>query len=398
VRARRYALVAGGGTGGHLLPALAVARALAGAAGPQSVELVGSRRGLDAELLEGMGVPATLLPGRGLARRRDLRALAANAGAAAEIVAAVVMAMAVVARRRPSVVVAMGGYACVPTALAAALLRVPVVLVNVDAVPGAANRLVGRFAHAAAVAFEGTPLPRAIVTGAPVRDEIVRAAAPDDAARRRARRTLGVPEDRLVVAAVGGSLGARRVNEAIVALAARWAARADVAVYHVVGRRDAAWAADAARRQGILRDASAPRPQGPALVYVQVPYEDRMALFYQCADVVVGRSGASTVAELTVVGVPSLLVPLPGAPDDHQRANARVLEVAGAAVVVPDEACDGGRVASEIDALCAEPGRLAAMAAAAGALGRPDAAEAVASVARAHARTQSAAAQATRVA
>jgi UDP-N-acetylglucosamine--N-acetylmuramyl-(pentapeptide) pyrophosphoryl-undecaprenol N-acetylglucosamine transferase len=377
VTVRRFALVAGGGTGGHLVPALAVARALAATEGPGSVELVGARRGLDAELLAGAGVPTTLLPGRGIARRVDVRSLAANAGAVLGLVAAVLAAVVVVARRRPAVVVAMGGYACLPTACAAALMGVPVVLVNVDAVPGAANRLVGRFARAAAVAFEGTPLAHAVVTGAPVREDIVRAAAPDVAARRAARRTLGLPEDRVVVAAVGGSLGARRVNEATMALARRWSARSDMAIYHVVGRRDAAWAAGA-----VGGDA---RPG--ALCYVQVPYEERMALFYQCADVVVARAGANTVAELAVVGVPSILVPLPGAPDDHQTANARVLEAAGAAVVVPDAACDGARLAHEIDTLCAQPARLAAMATAARTVGRPDAVDAVASLARAHART-----------
>ena len=146
---RRFALVAGGGTGGHLMPALAVARALAEARAPGAVEVVGSRRGLDAELLRDAGLPVTLLPGRGIARRLTPRALVDNAGAVAALAWACVLAVGVVLGRRPQVVVAMGGYASVPVALAAAVLRVPVVLVNVDAVPGAANRVVGRFAAAA---------------------------------------------------------------------------------------------------------------------------------------------------------------------------------------------------------------------------------------------------------
>ena len=154
----------------------------------------------------------------------------------------------------------MGGYACVPTALAAAALGVPVVLVNVDAVPGAANRLVGRFARAAAVAFEGTALPRSVVTGAPVRDVIVEAAHPDAAARARARATFGLPSRRMVVAAVGGSLGCTAAQRGRLGLAELWARRTDVAIYHVVGRRDASWAAQAAtglaqrsRRRGVVR-------------------------------------------------------------------------------------------------------------------------------------------------
>jgi UDP-N-acetylglucosamine:LPS N-acetylglucosamine transferase len=174
---------------------------------------------------------------------------------------------------------------------------------------------------------------------------------------------------------VGGSLGARHLNEAVAGLAGLWRARRDVAIYHVVGRRDAAWAA-----------AAAPDVPADGLVYRQVPYEERMALFYQAADVVVSRSGANTVAELAVVGVPAVLVPLPGAPGDHQRANAEVLERAGAAVLVPDPGCTPERLAAEIDALVSDPARLDAMRAAAVSVGRPDAVAAVAALARAHAR------------
>jgi undecaprenyldiphospho-muramoylpentapeptide beta-N-acetylglucosaminyltransferase len=384
VKVRRYALVAGGGTGGHLVPALAVARAIVSDKGPQSVELVGSRRGLDAVLLAEHELPATLLPGRGIVRRVDVRALAANATALAGLACALVLALAIVGRRRPAVVVAVGGYASVPTALAAALWRVPVVLVNVDAVPGAANRLVGRLARAAAVAFPDTPLPRAVVTGAPVRAELVAAAHPGPRERTEARRSLGVPAEAFLVGVVGGSLGARRLNEAVLGLAELWAARADVALYHVVGRRDEAWVAatEASRRQ----DAS---HLGDASRYVWVPYEHDMARFYRAADVVVGRSGANTVAELTVVGVPAVLVPLPGAPGDHQVANASVLERAGAAVVVPDPQCTATRLAEVLDALAQDPGRLDAMRKAAAGLGRPDATAALVALVHAHARTRS---------
>jgi len=393
VRTRRYALVAGGGTGGHLVPALAVARALGAGLGPDAVELVGARRGLDAELLAGEGMPVTLLPGRGIRRRLDPRSLVANLGAVAGLVAAFVAAVVLVVRRRPSVVVAMGGYACVPTALAAVVTGTPVVLVNVDAVPGAANRLVGRFARCAAVAFEGTALPRSVVTGAPVREIIVHSAHPGPGDQASARDALGLPQDRVVVAAVGGSLGSKRLNEAVIGLAGLWASRTDVALYHVVGRRDASWAAQAAPRlPGALGTPPAPGRDG--LWYVQIPYETRMALFYQAADIVVSRAGANTVAELAVVGVASILVPLPGSPGDHQRANAAVLERAGAAVVVPDAECDAVRLAEEIDVLVSDPAHLGVMRIAAAMVGRPDAVAAVAALARAHARAPHRGAQA----
>lgn len=372
---RRFALVAGGGTGGHLVPALAVARTLAATRPPGAVELVGSRRGLDAELLAKEPFPVTLLPGRGIARRLDPRTLVANLGAIGALAWALVLAVRIVASRRPDVVVAMGGYASVPVALAAVLWRVPVVLVNVDAVPGAANRLVGRFAKAAAVAFPGTPLRRATVTGAPVRPEIAAVARPSDEQRRHARRQLGIPADRAVVAAVGGSLGARRLNEAVLGLARRWAGRHDLALYHVTGRRDAGWTSEQA----------AALPVGE-LWYRQVPFEEHMHLFYCAADVVVARAGANTVAELAVVGTASVLVPLPGAPGDHQTANALALAGTGAAVLLPDAQCSPERLDDEIGRLLADPARLVTMASSAAGLGHPDAVGEVAALVERSAR------------
>lgn len=391
-RRRRYAVVAGGGTAGHVIPAVAVAQILVARRGPGSVELVGARRGLEARTPLVGDLPITLLPGRGLLRRLDRAAWWANGRALVELGLAAGMAFGVLWRRRPAVVVSVGGFASVPVAVVAAVLGVPVVVVNVDAVPGLANRLVARFARVSAVAHPGTALPRAVVTGAPVRPEIAAAAGAgaEASGRDQGRRALGLPVDRVVVAVVGGSLGARRLNEATLELAAAWAGRPDVAIYHVVGQRDAPAAAQTARNSPALAAAvadSAATDRAPAgLWYRQVAYEAEMPTLYQAADVVVGRAGAMTVAELAAVGVASVLVPLPGAPGDHQAANARVLEQAGAAVVLADAACDGPGLADVLGPLVDDGDRRRAMAVAAATLGRPDAAEAVATVAEAHAR------------
>jgi UDP-N-acetylglucosamine:LPS N-acetylglucosamine transferase len=333
----------------------------------ENVEVVGSRRGLDAGLLADAGVAVTLLPGRGIVRRMTPKAIIRNLAAVTALIWATGRSVALVASRRPAVVVAVGGYASVPPALAAAVLRVPVVVVNVDAVPGAANRLLGRISRACAVAFSGTPLPRAEVTGVPVRAEIV-AVDRSPESKVAARRELGLPEDEGVVGAFGGSLGARKVNEAVIELADRWSGRRDRSIYHVVGRRDSSWAAGRA-------------PASGAPVYRQVAYEERMDLLYAAADVVVCRAGANTVAELTVIGLPAVLVPLPGAPGDHQTANARVLERVGAAVILPDGECTGDRLADLLDDLLSDPVGLEARGKAAKSLGHPDAADAVAALA-----------------
>jgi UDP-N-acetylglucosamine--N-acetylmuramyl-(pentapeptide) pyrophosphoryl-undecaprenol N-acetylglucosamine transferase len=381
VNDRRYALVAGGGTAGHLQPALAIAEALVQRGHPRtSIEFVGSSRGQDRAALAGRGFPLTLLPGRGIVRSLGPADLVRNLGALVGLSVGCLRALAVVSRARPAVVVSVGGYASLPAALSAVILGVPLVLVNVDAVPGAANRLLGRFARASAVGWEGTPLPRSVVTGTPVRPEITDVTrSPED--RRSARTELGLPPGRLTIAAFGGSLGARRINEAIAALATSWSGRQDLSIYHVVGRRD--WDEST---EG--EDADHPPSDGAGLCYRRVAYEDRMPLVYGAADIVVCRAGAMTVAELAVAGVPAILVPLPGAPSDHQSANARVLEQVGAAVLLPDASCDGDHLSRLLDPLLGDPGRLESMGKAAAALGRVDAADAGAAVVEDSARSQ----------
>ena len=368
---RPFAVIAGGGTGGHVVPALAIGRALvARGHTPASVHFVGSSRGIEARLVPAAGFPLTLLPGRGIVRRLSVD----NVGAALGLGRAVGQAFALLARSRPKVVVSVGGYASVPCAVAAAALRVPVVVHEQNAVPGAANRLAARFAKASAVSYAGTDLPRAHVTGNPVRPEILTVQRTPPA-REAARSALGLDLDRFVLGVFGGSLGALRINQAVLAALPKWAERGDLAVRHVVGERD--WQ--------LVGDELANSPPPSRLQYQPVRYEDRMDLLLAAADLCVCRAGGNTVAELAVVGMPSVLVPLPNAPGDHQTANARVFERAGAAVVVPDAELDGDRLVGEVERLMADPGRLAAMGAAANGLARPGAADAVAALAEEHA-------------
>ena len=379
--ARRYAVIAGGGTAGHVFVALATARALADrGVGRDEIELVGSRRGQEAALAGREEFALTLLAGRGIVRRLRLGPQLANLGALGGLSWATLRALGILGRRRPRVVVSVGGYASVPAGVAAVLLRVPLVLVNVDARPGLAHRLLGRFATASAVAFPGTRLPHPVLTGAPVRSDLVAVdRSPDRVAA--ARLALGVPSDRTTVAVFGGSLGARRLNEAALALAGIYQGRRELTLYHVSGPRN-------------FEEVEAVRAESPlpaegdasGLCYRLVSFEEHMAALYGAADVVVCRAGALTVAELALVGVPAVLVPLPGAPGDHQSANAAALVDAGAAVVLKDDECSGRRLADVLDELLADPGRLLAMGRAAAALGRPDAADAVAALVQAHAR------------
>jgi UDP-N-acetylglucosamine:LPS N-acetylglucosamine transferase len=231
--------------------------------------------------------------------------------------------------------------------------------------------VVARFARASATSFPDTDLPRAVVTGNPVRAEVLGVDRARD--RARARAALGIDEGRLLVAAFGGSLGARRINDAVLGAAERWAARGDLAVRHVIGERD--W-----QRYRGRAEALAARHAPGQLQYQPVVYEDDMPTLYAAADVALCRSGATSVAELAAVGLPSVLVPLPGAPGDHQTANARALVDAGAAILVPDPQCDAARVDAEVAGLLEEPALLARMSASARSAARPDAGDRVAAL------------------
>jgi UDP-N-acetylglucosamine--N-acetylmuramyl-(pentapeptide) pyrophosphoryl-undecaprenol N-acetylglucosamine transferase len=370
-----FAIVTGGGTAGHVAPALSVAEALvARGHDPSTIHFVGSARGMEGTLVPEAGFAVTLLPGRGIIRRLTPDSLWANAVALAGLSLAFVRALGIVARSRPRVVVSVGGYASVPCTLAAALLRVPIVVVSYDAVPGAASRLAGRVASASAVAFDGSDLPRAVVTGTPVRPEVL-AASRSPEGQARARSELGLPAGRRVVAVTSGSLGARRVNDAALGLAERWSGRSDLILYHAVGKRDFA---DISR--------AAPSLDGSGLDYRAVAYEPHLPALLAACTIAVARAGASTVAELTVVGAPSVLVPLPGAPSDHQRLNAAKLADAGAAVILEDAECNADRLQAILDELLADEDRLERMSGAALSLGRRDAAEQIAALVDRHSK------------
>lgn len=352
-----FALVTGGGTGGHVYPALAVAEELTRRGHPRaSIRFVGSRRGLEATAVPAAGFSIDLLTGRGI--RRDLApgAVLANIGAVVGIARAVLAAFRIIARYRPRVVLGVGGYASFPCILAARLRRVPAVVHEQNAAPGLANRVAVRLGARPAVSLPDTPLRGAVLTGNPVRTELA-------AVVRDPRRPPAL------LAFVGGSLGARRINDAALELFDRWRDREDVAIRHVAGIRDLE------RCEGRLGELRRP---SDAITYSLLGYEEDMVDLYTTCAVLVARAGAVTCAELAITGTPSILVPLPHAPADHQTRNAEALARAGAAIVVADADLDGNRLASELEALLATAGRLDAMGQAATTLAEPRAAAAVA--------------------
>lgn len=331
-----WLVVAGGGTAGHLLPGIAVADALRSRGlRHDDIHFIGAERGIEANIVPESGYGITLLPGRGIQRKLTLENLRSAWG----LIQAFLRATKLIRKQRPAAVLALGGFASAAGAFGAVINRVPLVIAEQNAKAGAVNRLIGRFAASTAASFPNTDLPKTVVTGNPVRPEIHEAAMSGDS--DRARETLDLPTDRVVVLSFAGSLGSRRINTAIYGLVQEWQDNANVAIYHVIGSRD--W--DDRDESGVNETNTS------RLWYRQVQYEDRMAIALLASDVVVCRAGGTTIAELTALGKPSVLVPLPIATRDHQRANAQALVDNGGAIMVLDAEATTARIQKELEPL-----------------------------------------------
>lgn len=352
-------IITGGGTAGHTNPGIATAQALvARGLDASDVHFVGGERGNEGSIVPAAGFSIDLLPGRGIKRSLSTD----NIGALTDLCKGAVQAFRIVKTHQPKVVVCLGGYAAFGASLAAILQRVPVVVTEQNARASVVNRVIGRFAKACAIPFPDTDLPRATLTGNPVRPAVVEAVQIADRAVSRAGREFD--DDHTVVMVLSGSLGATSVNRAVRALADEWSDRSDLTIHHIIGRRD--WS----EFGGAVID-------GP-LDYRTIEYEDDVPSLLISADVAVCRSGASTVTELAIAGLPAVLVPLPGAPRDHQRANSRELVDAGGAVVVDDGDLDATTLAAALAPMLDDLDQRQAMARASKSVGRPGAADAVA--------------------
>ena len=349
-------LIAGGGTGGHLYPGIAVARELLKRNGATVVSFVGTASGIEARIVPREGFPLDLIHVAGMKRKSVLQ----RVRGLLLLPVAAIDAWRVISRRRPDVVIGVGGFASGPVLACAAMRGFPTLVLEQNALPGLTNRLLAPVVRAAAVNFEAALrfFPKTgFVAGNPVRPEFLSTTEANDADDK--------PRDAARVLIVGGSQGAHAINMAMVEAAPRLAAaRQRVAITHQTGERDVDVVRTAYERAGL-------EARVEAFLY-EVHREMR------AADVVICRAGATTLAEVSALGRPSILVPLPTATDDHQRKNAAVLANAGAAIVVDERELDGARLANEVAALAGDRPRREQMGVAARRLARPDAAERIA--------------------
>ena len=343
-------LIAGGGTGGHLFPGIAVAREVLRRQSDTIVTFAGTARGIESRVIPREGFSLDVLRSAGIkstslqARLRGLSLLPLSG----------LDAWRILSRRSPDVVIGVGGYSSGPVVLAAAARRIPTLLLEQNAVPGLTNRLLARVVSSAAVTFESTVGffgGKGFVTGNPVRPEFFDVAP---------ERVAGPPR----VLIFGGSQGAHAINVAMVEAAAGLAARnLGLEITHQTGERDLELVRDGYRRAGLAARVE--------------PFLFDMAREMKLADLVVCRSGATTIAELTASSRPAIFIPLPTAADDHQRVNAEVLVKVRAAEMIEQRDLTGERLAGRIAAVASDESARRAMSDAAHRLAHPDAAAAI---------------------
>jgi UDP-N-acetylglucosamine--N-acetylmuramyl-(pentapeptide) pyrophosphoryl-undecaprenol N-acetylglucosamine transferase len=344
-------VLAGGGTGGHVIPALAIAQELKKGYGAELL-FIGTPRGMENRLVPAAGFELRLVQVGALKNV----SLTTRLKTAFDLPRAIGNSWRMLAEFRPDVVIGVGGYASGPAMAAAILRRIPTIAFEPNVVPGFANRMVARWVSAAAVHFQETCgyFPNCRVTGVPVRAAFFK--IPEK-----------VPGSRPTLLVFGGSQGARAINDAVIgSLPALQEIVPELYIIHQTGERDYTRVQGAYQQSGIEGE-------------VQKFIDDMPAMFAR-ADLLVCRSGASTVGEITAAGKPAIFVPFPRAADDHQNVNARALEQAGAAVVLEESKLGSGLLVETIADLMRDGSRLASMSVAARGLAHPRAVEEIAAM------------------
>lgn len=364
-------LIAGGGTGGHIYPGLAVAKELR-RRGPAELLWVGAERGLEKELVPREGIPLVLFPVQAFQRRLSLDTLRTAWRAAGALAAS----WTTLRRFRPDVVLGTGGYAAGPVVLMATLLGVPTVIQEQNALPGWTNRVLGRRVKAVALGFEEArrffPPSKTVITGNPLRPEV------GSVRRQEGQARFGLDPERRTLLIFGGSQGARTINTAVQDGLSRLRRRDDLQVIWVTGPRSFPGVEEQLSRLG-----AEPCDGGLKLDRVHVyPYLHDLPLAMAAADLAISRSSAMALSEMAVRGLPAILVPLPTAAENHQEKNALAREKQGAAVMLREAGLSGERLADTVETLLDDPAKLARMAQASLALGRPEAAARVADLVR----------------
>ena len=359
-------MISGGGTGGHIYPALTIYRTLETMVDANFL-YVGTERGLESRIVPKEGIPFTTLSVQGLQRKLSLDTLVT----AGKTLSSLWKANQLISDFKPDIVIGTGGYVCGPLLLAAALRGIPTLIQEQNVVPGITNKILSRFVDMVAVGYEEAiphfpSAKKVIYTGNPVRPSVV------TANREEARAYFGLQDDQTVILVAGGSRGARSINTAMQAVHEHYKGREDIKIIHATGT-------DEYRR--VCESLGIQEGDVYSSTSHIVPYLDNMDMAMAASDMAIFRSGAIGLAELAVRGIPSILIPYPYAAADHQTFNAKAFVEAGASTMIVDKELDGTRLLQAVDAMLADQGCRKRMAQATLQLGKPEAAIEIAKLA-----------------
>jgi UDP-N-acetylglucosamine--N-acetylmuramyl-(pentapeptide) pyrophosphoryl-undecaprenol N-acetylglucosamine transferase len=354
-------LIAGGGTGGHVYPGISVADAFRERDEKNTVLFVGTRKGMESELIPKAGYPLETITVSGFQRKISLQ-LFKNV---LDAVKGLSQAGGIISRFKPDLVIGTGGYVCGPVVAIARLRGIPTMILEQNVVPGVTNRILGRVVHGISVTYEASrsyfPSGKDIrVTGNPIRRDIM------NANRVEGRNDLGIASETKLIMSFGGSTGALKINQAMVQAAVHYKENQQVHLLIVTGKDKFQETMDELQNEGFSDHAAGNVTVKPYL------YNIRDA--YAAADIIVSRAGGISLSELTALGKAAIIVPYPYATNQHQDHNARHLQAAGAAVVIPDRELSGPRLINEIEILLKDPEKLAKIEQNSKELGRPNAA------------------------
>lgn len=357
-------IVSGGGTGGHIYPALTLIRTLEKRVPNLEVLYVGTHRGLESDIIPKEGIPFETVDLEGFKRSLS----PANILRAARAIQGVGKAMGIVKKFQPDVVIGTGGYVCGPVLMAASLLGIPSLIQEQNVIAGITNKILSRFVTTVATGYQEAnkhfPASKVVFTGNPIRKEVLREKEDGDYA------AFGLQPHRKTILVSGGSRGARSINRAMVDVLKYYAGRGDVQILHATGKGE---------YDDIMERIKATGLDLTLADNIQVrPYLYNMPQAMAIADLAVFRAGATGLAELTAKGIPAILIPYPYAAENHQEHNARAVENAGAAKVILNKDVTPELLISTIDALLQSPATLENMAKHSRELGRPEAADTIA--------------------
>lgn len=358
-------IIAGGGTAGHVNPGLAIAKYIKQMHKEAQIIFIGTERGLETKLVPMEGFELKTINVKGLKRKLSLDTVLTIK----ELLRGLRQAMKIIKEFQPDVVIGTGGYSSGPVLFIASMIRIPTLIHEQNAFPGLTNRILSRFVDAVAISFKESEKyfkfkNKLVYTGNPVRGEMVYAD------RQKARQKLNLRNDGQLVVIFGGSLGAAKINNAVVEMLKKYHKEINFNLFFATGN---------SQYEEVSGELANVRLKNSINV---VPYIYNAAEIYSAADLIVCRAGAITCSELTVLGIPSIMIPSPNVVENHQEYNARLLEKRGASLLILEKELDAERLYNSIASLLKDKGKLLKMAENAKKMGVPDATERIYEVVR----------------